>query len=93
MFRFILIVLLMMPLCGSGAFENISAQGLYPKASMPIYACLLDLKHERIEKVVLIFAGEPKFRNDSDPGYLGLTLIDAMTTVKFYMMLEEKEQK
>lgn len=78
--KLLLTILLMLPLCGSGEFDRVSFPVLFADAQMPLFACEIRLDSDRFQPVVLIFAGEPKYKGD---GYHQLELIKAMTTTEF----------
>jgi hypothetical protein len=90
--KFILTLMLMMPLCGSGEFDRVSFPKLFADAQMPLYACRMEIEsHEDraglFQPVVLIFAGEPKYREGN---YYQLDLIKAMTFSEFIEELDRE---
>lgn len=85
--KFLLTILLMMPLCGSGEFDRVSFPRLYADAQMPLFVCELKVDHERAQSVILILAGEPKHKSGA---YKQLDIVGAMTWPEFLEAMEER---
>jgi hypothetical protein len=89
---YILVLLLMMPLCGSGEFDRVSFPVLYADADMPLFACKIEVESDKaglFQPVILIFAGEPKYRGG---GHHELELIKAMMPHEFLEELDRERE-
>ena len=80
----------MLPLCGSGEFDHVSFPALYADAQMPLFACELKIDLEDSPPIILIFAGEPKYRGGN---YHGLELIKAMMPNEFLEALYPEREE
>jgi len=55
--KFILIILLILPLCSTGEYEKVKLPKLFPNAQMEMGACYHDVNKDGYMDIVLIYAG------------------------------------
>ena len=80
MIKWMLTLLLTIPLCGTGQFNEVSFPVLYADAHMKIYECQIEIDHvvyeDATDVIVLLYAGRPK------------EIIKALTWVDYTMATE-----